>query len=210
MGLFSAKAIKLLLDTTELQKSCLVHSKSCIYCANHSLLTRFRYINILNASWSNLYVNLKIQETEFLHSDGKELSLGSIEVASGISASATPKKEEFFDDEEGAGGISPAQKRDANRVSGHGLDWKVTQDIDDKIPYLTEVSGLQFLATRQLAALALHRHLENWFTLSKLLQIAEGPKTTIWSKMFSKKEKKKIGEISIIMTSSPLVTSSFL
>ncbi len=106
----------------------------------------------------------------------------------------SPLREEFFDDEEG-NSTSPLQKMEHNRISGSGLNWKVTQEIDDKTPYLTEVSGLQFLATRQLAALALHRHLAKWFTLTKLLQIADGPKTSIWEKLFSKKDKKKIGMI---------------
>lgn len=172
--------------------SCKTHQNTSGVCNVEKVLPFTQYICVLNASWANLYVNLKIREPEFLAPDGhgKDLSQGSMD----ISSSNTPKNEEFFDEEDNGQPISSAFKSDdANRASsGNGLDWKITQELDDKTPYLTEISGLQLLATRQMAALALHRHMEKWFTLGKLLQIAEGPKTTIWSKMFTKKEKRRV------------------
>ncbi len=97
------------------------------------------------------------------------------------------KKEEFFDDED-VGLDAPKSKRYSNMGK-----WNVSQQGDDKHPFITDVSGLQLLATRQLAALALHRHVDKWFSLGQLLRIAEGPKRSIWSKMFAKNSSRKAG-----------------
>lgn len=124
----------------------------------------------------------------------------------GTPLAATPepqpeKKEEFFDDEEPSPVTSlvPATpiSEMGNRSRASGIDVKSFQSIDERYPFLTDASGLEVLATRQLAALALHRHLQNWFTLTELLQIAAGPKRTVWSRMFGggSKEKKIPGKI---------------
>ncbi|KAH6576519.1 hypothetical protein BASA60_004514 [Batrachochytrium salamandrivorans] len=46
-----------------------------------------------------------------------------------------------------------------------------------------ELSGLQHLAVRQLASLALHPLLEQYFNLNQLLEVVDAPKVSVWSKM---------------------------
>ena len=103
-----------------------------------------------------------------------------------------PREEAFFDDRE-----SDTDEKDVNRkrLSDYSNRWTVTQEDDDKHPFLTDITGLSLLVTKQLAALALHKHLGRWFSLEKLLQIADGPKKSLWSKMFQfGKNTKKIGK----------------
>ncbi|KAJ3282610.1 hypothetical protein HK104_010815 [Borealophlyctis nickersoniae] len=49
--------------------------------------------------------------------------------------------------------------------------------------YLTELSGLEHLAVRQLAALSMHPLVERYFTLDELLGFVETRKRSMWSKM---------------------------
>ncbi len=100
-----------------------------------------------------------------------------------------PHKEEFFDEQEDGGPDVSQNGSNKKRVSDYGK-WTVTQG-DDKNPFITELSGLQLLVARQHAALALHKYVDKWFSHSKLLQIAEGPKRSIWSKMFNFNKKKQ-------------------
>lgn len=109
-----------------------------------------------------------------------------------------PREEVFFDDRE-----SDTDEKAANpkRLSDYSNRWTVTQEGDDKDPFLTDITGLSLLVTRQLAALALHKHLSKWFSLEKLLQIADGPKKSLWSKMLQfGKTPRKIGKFLLIKT----------
>jgi hypothetical protein len=102
-----------------------------------------------------------------------------------------PREEAFFDDRE-----SETDEKDANRkrLSDFSNRWTVSHEGDDKYPFLTDITGLSLLVTRQLAALALHKYVGRWFSLEKLLQIADGPKKSLWSKMFQfGKNSRKIG-----------------
>lgn len=103
-----------------------------------------------------------------------------------------PKKEEFFDDHEDS---LLEVKPNTRKSMSDTPKWTVTQEGDDKHPFLTDITGLELLVARQLAALALHKYLDRWFSLEKLIQIAEGPKRSIWSKMFEPfgKSSKKTG-----------------
>jgi hypothetical protein len=71
------------------------------------------------------------------------------------------------------------------------MSWKVPGEIDEKNWYISDITGLQSLASRQAAALALHKYIDKWISLEKLLQIADGPKSSLWSKMFGGKTKEK-------------------
>jgi hypothetical protein len=103
------------------------------------------------------------------------------------------KPEEFFDDEE----IELQQTPSFRRPEQNNMSWKVPEELDEKNPYISDITGLQSLAARQAAALALHRYIDKWISLEKLLQIADGPKNSLWAKMFGGKSKDKKKSICI-------------
>lgn len=152
-----------------------------------------QYITLLCNALHRLFEILKIDEKEFKPEE-EAVPQGLVQELS--SEDMRPKKEEFFDDEEGdrdqSGRVASFRRR------GQDMVRYVGQGTEEKYHFITDISGLQSLASRQTAALALHHHLEKWFTLEKILEIADGPKRTIWSKMFGKgknNQKKKIGII---------------
>ncbi|KAI8915610.1 hypothetical protein EDD86DRAFT_243613 [Gorgonomyces haynaldii] len=68
----------------------------------------------------------------------------------------------------------PAQNFNRNRYS------------KTQLTYLTDLTGLQLMVARQLAALALHPFVEKHYPLNKLLAIVDQPtKKTIWSRMLN-------------------------
>ncbi|KAJ3345134.1 hypothetical protein HDU91_007461, partial [Kappamyces sp. JEL0680] len=143
-------------------------------------------ISMLRVSLGQLFISLNVGDGDLTAQQKKHNRNPSAPTDKEGAAPAMPKKEEFFDDAEETATEPPKSKRLSSLTK-----WNVTQQGDDKHPFITDVSGLQLLATRQLAALALHRHVDKWFTLGQLLKIAEGPKRSIWSKMFSKAAPKK-------------------
>jgi hypothetical protein len=95
--------------------------------------------------------------------------------------------DEEDDEEDIEGGISDGSKTTSKPIEIGKKHWKVNEQFSnpDEL-YLTDLSGLQLMGARQLAALALHPFVEKHYTLSKLLSIIDAPeKKTIWSKMIN-------------------------
>ncbi|KAJ2997024.1 hypothetical protein HDV02_005968 [Globomyces sp. JEL0801] len=97
--------------------------------------------------------------------------------------------EELFFDNEETEHVPPVLKN----LRHEQTVWKVEQDgHDGKSMYLSDATALNLFAIRQNAAASLSKYLGSYFTVDKLLRIVDGKKSSIWSKMFKKSEKKKI------------------
>nr|KAJ3422046.1 hypothetical protein HK105_001399 [Polyrhizophydium stewartii] len=86
--------------------------------------------------------------------------------------------EEFFDED---GPYTPAARSILPEKTKAHYNWQAATNDSDV--FLSELSGLQLLAVRQLASLALHPLLDKYFNLNQLLEVVDGPKTSVWSKM---------------------------
>lgn len=67
--------------------------------------------------------------------------------------------------------------------------WKGTEGIE-KYQFITDLSPIQYVAARHSVIDQLKIHLDKLYPKDKLNQLSEGPKRTIWEKMFNKKKKK--------------------
>ncbi|KAH6585724.1 hypothetical protein BASA50_001059 [Batrachochytrium salamandrivorans] len=143
-------------------------------------LSRFqRFINLLWCTWSRLCLWLKIDEKHLL-------SVSSYPDADGYrdqnssddeNRQADGGGEEFFDED---GEYTPSAKGAATEFCKAPFNWSSSNESD---VFLSELSGLQHLAVRQLASLALHPLLEQYFNLNQLLEVVDAPKVSVWSKM---------------------------
>jgi hypothetical protein len=177
--------------TVALKMSSIDATKGLAYCGQHAPSTAIigaerirhlqQYVTMLCNSLSRLFALLKIDEKAIFPIAAEQ---ETIQDPPNFDNAA---KEEFFDDEE----VELQQTPSFRRPEQDNLSWRVPGEVDDKNTYITDITGLQSLAARQAAALALHKYVGQWFTLEKLLQIADGPKSTIWSKMFGGKNKEK-------------------
>jgi hypothetical protein len=107
-----------------------------------------------------------------------------------ITGNDMDRKEEFFDEEEVDTGSNLG-----TTLSGDKEICETWPDGGDSFVFLTELSGLQHLAVRQLAALSLHPLMEKYYTLNELLAIIDTPRVSIWSKMIGaiRPQKKRKG-----------------
>ncbi|KAH6576515.1 hypothetical protein BASA60_004509 [Batrachochytrium salamandrivorans] len=156
-------------------------------------LSRFqRFINLLWCTWSRLCLWLKIDEKHLL-------SVSSYPDADGYrdqnssddeNRQADGGGEEFFDED---GEYTPSAKGAATEFCKAPFNWSSSNESD---VFLSELSGLQHLAVRQLASLALHPLLEQYFNLNQLLEVVDAPKVSVWSKMVGamKAPKKRLRE----------------
>lgn len=90
------------------------------------------------------------------------------------------RQEEIFDEEESDEVIHE------NKSAAPSLQrpWRVENTSNSNDMYLTELSSLQLLIARQVAALSLHPLIEKYYTLNKLLAIVDShKKKTMWSRM---------------------------
>ncbi|KAH9256586.1 hypothetical protein BASA81_005278 [Batrachochytrium salamandrivorans] len=158
---------------------CLAHA-SADAVAGAERLSRFqRFINLLWCTWSRLCLWLKIDEKHLL-------SVSSYPDADGYrdqnssddeNRQADGGGEEFFDED---GEYTPSAKGAATEFCKAPFNWSSSNESD---VFLSELSGLQHLAVRQLASLALHPLLEQYFNLNQLLEVVDAPKVSVWSKM---------------------------
>ncbi|XJO73612.1 hypothetical protein BDV3_004567 [Batrachochytrium dendrobatidis] len=163
--------------------------QSCtkVFCQEHApsdsitgaeRLSRFqRFINLLWCTWSRLCLWLKIEEKHLFTASSPEVDGYRDQNSSDEDNRVADGEEEFFDED---GEYTPSLKGASTTYSKVQFNWRSSSESD---VFLSELSGLQHLAVRQLASLALHPLLEQYFNLNQLLEVVDAPKTSVWSRM---------------------------
>ncbi|KAI8929848.1 hypothetical protein BC831DRAFT_442329 [Entophlyctis helioformis] len=148
--------------------------------------TRFqRFISLLWCTWSRLCLWLKIEERHLIPTTPLDDSDAYRDQNSSDDEHRHADQEEEFFDEDEPYTPAAAPANNSDQAKAKYTSWQVANDpSSDSDVYLSELSGLQHLAVRQLASLALHPLLERYVNLNQLLEIVEAPKpSSVWSKM---------------------------
>ncbi|KAI8900697.1 hypothetical protein BC833DRAFT_656075 [Globomyces pollinis-pini] len=146
-----------------------------------------QYLTFLCSALNRLFVILQIDESQLL------APIQDPNPRESVAPIPDPFQkgdaEELFFDNEETEHVPPVLKN----LRHEQTVWKVEQDgHDGKSMYLSDATALNLFAIRQNAAASLSKYLGSYFTVDKLLRIVDGKKSSIWSKMFKKSEKKKI------------------
>jgi LIM domain len=144
-----------------------------------------RFVSVLYMAWSRLCELLEINEkdiSQYTSGNGADSARDTPRYSSEGEEYHRSRPEEVFDEEDHDEIIpsSPA-------VKVHQRTWRPepTSENSNDI-YLTELTSLQLLIARQVAALALHPLVEKYFTINKLLAMIDSQKKrTMWSKMLN-------------------------